>query len=351
MKKILKVLKFTFLSILSICILFSLYLFISNKLFLESKNEENLSYLKKNKTLINNSINDKLFDNDFYKSQIYLLGEIHGYADNQKLDKELLFFLNKKLDVKYYIAEIDSITAKKLNNFLSDSSKNQKILREVVLDIGKRIPQQSSQELFNKWNDIFDYNQKLTDSLKIKVIGIDKNFDDYSKVPRDFAMVNNFINSIKNLKLENQKFYGLFGYFHVLQNTTESGKETFALKLKKSGFKTTSFVSYTLNSEMYLPKNPQFPGPDSEKVDYINADGPLQLVKGINDLEELSKPNTITLFKINSQNSPYNKSQSLINVKSRLFGENITPKKNTFTTDYFQYVFLLRNSKALTKLN
>lgn len=350
MKKFLKIIKFTSITILSVCLLFFLYFFISNTLFLEFKNENNVTYLAKNKIEITNTINDKLFDDDFYNSQVFLLGEIHGYADNQKVDKELLFFLNKKLSVKYYIAEMDSLTAKKLNNFLRDSLKNQETLKEVVLAINKRIPQQSSQELFDKWNAIYDYNQKLADSLKITVIGIDKNFDDDSKVARDSTMAVNFKNSIKRLKLDNEKFYGLFGYFHVLQNITENGKETFASELKKSGIKTTSFVSYTVDSEMYLPKNPQFPTPENEKVDWINADGPLQLVKGINDLKELSKPNAITLFKINSQNSPFLKSQHLISVKSRVFGENIVPKKGTFTTDYFQYVFLLRNSKALTKL-
>lgn len=350
MKKFLKIIKFTSITILSICLLFILYFFTSNKLFLESKNENNIAYLTKNNTEITNSINDKLFDDDFYKSKVFLLGEIHGYADNQKLDKELLFFLNKKLGVKYYIAEMDSITAKKLNIFLTDSSKSQQTLKEVILAIKKRIPQQSSQELFNKWNDIYDYNQKLTDSLKITVIGIDKNFDDDSKGARDLAMATNLKNSIKKLNLENEKFYGLFGFFHVLQNVTENGKETFASELKNSGIKTTSFVSYTLDSEMYLPKNPQFPTPENEKVDWINANGPLQLVKGINDLKELSKPNSITLFKLNSKNSPFLNSQHLISVKSRVFGENIVPQKSTFTTDYFQYVFLLRNSKALTKL-
>ncbi|MDR7695254.1 hypothetical protein RIU14_10855 [Riemerella anatipestifer] len=350
MKKFLKIIKYAFITILSVCLLFVLYFFISNKLFLESKNENNITYLAKNNTEITNSINDKLFDDDFYKSKVFLLGEIHGYADNQKLDKELLFFLNKKLGVKYYIAEMDSITAKKLNVFLTDESKNQQTLKEVVLAIKKRIPQQSSQELFDKWNDIYDCNQKLTDSLKITVIGIDKNFDDDSKGTRDLAMATNLKNSIKKLNLEDEKFYGLFGFFHTLQNVTENGKETFASELKNLGIKTTTFVSYALDSEMYLPKNPQFPTPENEKVDWINADGPFQLVKGINDLKELSKPNSITLFKLNSEDSPYLQSQHLISVKSRVFGENIVPKKGTFTTDYFQYVFLLKNSKALTKL-
>jgi hypothetical protein len=350
MKTFFKIIKLSFITILSICLLFLVYFFISSKLFLESKNDIHISYLSKNKTEITNSINENLFDNDFYQSRVFLLGEIHGFADNQKLDKELLFFLNKKLGIKYYIAEMDSVTAKKLNSFLMNSLKNKEILKKVVVAIKNRIPQQSSQELFDKWSSIYDYNQELPDSLKITVIGIDKNFDDYSNVPRDLAMASNFKNSIKDRKLENEKFYGLFGYFHVLQNKTDSGRETFAANLKKSGIKTTSFVSYTIDSEMYLPKIPQFPTPEDEKLSWLNADGPLQLVKGINDLKELSKPNSITLFKINSQNSPYFTSQHLINVKSRVFGENITPENGTVTTDYFQYVFLLRNSRALTKL-
>jgi hypothetical protein len=350
MKKIFKVVTFLLITIVSICILVLLYFFISNKLFLESKNENKVAYLDKNKVQITNSINDSLFDTDFYKSQVFLLGEIHGYADNQKLDKELLLFLNKKLQLKYYIAEMDSLTAKKLNNFLKSSSKNKANLKEVVRHISISIPQQSSQELFEKWDAIYDYNHTVTDSLKITVIGIDKNFDDDSQIPRDVAMLTNFQHSIKKMKLQHEKFYGLFGYYHALQNITENGKKTFASLLKRSHIKTTSFVSYTVNSEMYLPNNPQFPGPETEKVNWINADGPVQLVKGINDLKEFGKPNTITLFKINAINSPYLTSQHLITIKSRVFGENITPQKGSSTADYFQYVFLLRNSKALSRL-
>jgi hypothetical protein len=350
MKKILKFIKITFISLLSIILLFIAYLYISNKLFLESKDDDNISYLSKNKVQIGTFIDEKLFDDEFYKSQVFLLGEIHGYADNQKIDQEMLFFLNKKVGVKYYIAEMDSLTAKKLNIFLFEKQKNKAILKEVVESVKKRIPQQASQELFDKWDAIYDYNQKLADSLKITVIGIDKNFDDKSKGSRDEAMVSNFKNAIQKMHLENEKFYGLFGFFHTLQKKTESGRATFAAGLKDSGVKVTSLVSYTIDSEMYLPKTPQFPTPENEKVDWINADGPLMLVKGINDLKELSKPESITLFKLNAKNSPYLKSQNLITVKSRAFGENIVPLKDASVTDYFQYAFLLRNSKALTKL-
>jgi hypothetical protein len=158
-------------------------------------------------------------------------------------------------------------------------------------------------------------------------------------------------NYIKNHHSDGQKLYGLFGFFHVLQKGKDATNDPFATRLKNKGYKVSSFVSYTIASEMYLPKNPQFPTPADEKVDWVNADGPLMLVKGIQDLKELSRPNSISLFKLNAAHSPYATSQNLITVKSRLFGENIIPVEKTHTTDFFQYVFLLRNSKALTKLD
>jgi hypothetical protein len=351
MKKIVAFLKISFISIITIFVIIFLYFFISNKIFLGAKNKTNIEYLSQNKSLINDSVSEDLFDDDFYNSKVFLLGEIHGYADNQKLDKQLFLFLNKKLGVKYYIAEMDSTTAQKLNYYLTKSKKDEALLRDVVLSVKKRIPQQSSKELFDKWSEIYDYNQTLADSSKIAVLGIDIDFDNNnSKISRDSAMMVNFKNAIEKMNLKNETFYGLFGYYHTLQKSPITDKTTFAEQLKQSGFKTTSLVSYTLDSEMYLPENPQFPTPPEEKINWINADGPLMLVKGINDLKALSKSNSITLFKLNSANSPYLNSQNLIKVKSKIFGESIYPLKNSHTTDYFQYVFLLRNSKALTKL-
>jgi len=352
MKKLFKFIKITFFSILAIIILLFLYFIISNKVFIGSTSKENTDYLSQHRADIKDSIVATLFDNNFYRSDVFLLGEIHGYADNQKIDKELLFFLNKKLHVKYYIAEMDSNNANKLNTFLSNPAKDNALLKDVVSSIRKRIPQQSSLELYQKWADIYDYNQKLADTAKITVIGIDKSFtDDKSTISRDSAMLLNLENYIKKQHIEGEKLYGLFGFFHVLQKGKDVAKEPLATRLKNKGYKVSSFVSYTIDSDMYLPKNPQFPTPSNEKVNWVNADGPLMLVKGIGDLKELSQANSISLFKLDAPHSPYLRSQNLITVKSRLFGENIVPVQTTYTTDYFQYVFLLRNSKALTKLN
>ncbi|MGX5819248.1 hypothetical protein ACWKWU_13680 [Chitinophaga lutea] len=351
MRKILKFLAIFLIVIVSVCIIVTLYFYISNKVFLGSQNRENTAYLMQHRAVVGDSISGELFDDGFYQSNVFLLGEIHGFAGNQQMDKTLFTFLNKKLGVRHYIAEMDSATARKFNTYLTNTPKDDNILREAVLDIRKRIPQQSSRELFDKWSALYDYNQQLHDSAKIVVIGIDKGFDDTdNSISRDSAMTVNFKHAIGAMGLENAKFYGLFGFFHTLQDTLASGRKPFAERLKSAGFRTTTLVSYTLESDMYLPKNPQFPTPPDEKVDWMNADGPLMLVKGINDLKATSAPHTITLFKLNGDQSPYLRSQQLIRVKSRMFGDNIEPTKAAVTTGYFQYVFLLRNGKALTKL-
>lgn len=351
MRKIMRFFKYAILSILSILVFAVLFVYISSRIFIGAKDQKFTDYLKSNREQISDRIAGNLFDSNFYDSQVFLFGEIHGYADNQKVDQYLLEFLNKKAGVKYYVAEMDSSTSNKLNKFLSGNSKDQKLLVEVVTAMKKRIPQQSSKELLDKWNSIYDYNQTLGDSLKIAVLGVDTDFDNNSrKISRDSAMMENFTNLLKRHHLENEKFYGLFGFYHVLQHGPNGGKKPFAERLKNAGFEVKSLVSYTLESEMYLPKNPQFPTPKDQKVSWINADGPMMSVKGIFDFSDLVKPNSMTLFKLDAEDSPYGNSEKLIAIKSRMFGESFNPQNGTSTLDYFQYIVLLKNSKALTPL-
>ncbi|MBZ9632641.1 hypothetical protein LB465_17825 [Salegentibacter sp. LM13S] len=232
------------------------------------------------------------------------------------------------------------------------SIKDNSILRKVVLDIGQRIPQQSSHQLFEKWEKIYDYNKALPDSSKITVLGIDKNFDDNSrKLSRDSIMTLNFKRIISKGHLENEKFYGLFGYAHVLQEGYgENNFRPFAERIKSFTKKNSikSFVCYNLDSEVYLPENDQFPAPEDHKLSILNDDGPIMLVKGINDLRELTDTNSVTIFDLDNTDSPYKKNQYLGGIKVNFFGSDvITKSPDVFTTDVLQYVFLIRNSKAL----
>lgn len=102
---------------------------------------------------------------------------------------------------------------------------------------------------------------------------------------------------------------------------------------------------------MYFPANPQYPSPPDEKTALTNGDGPLILIKGINELREATTPYAVTLFNLEGPVSPYFDSQKLASLKVNLLSDDIMPNnEHQKTTDFFQYAFLLRNSKALTKL-
>jgi hypothetical protein len=167
----------------------------------------------------------------------------------------------------------------------------------------------------------------------------------------------NFKRIVEAKHLENEQFYGLFGFTHVLQSGINQGNSTpFAAKIRKSGLslanQVKSIVCYNLDSEVFFPKNDQYPTPPDEKISFLNVDGPLLMVNGINDLKEVTQENTITLFDLEKLNSPFKSSQRLAGVKVNFLGNDVLPNNvSQSTTEFFQYVILIRNSKALTKLN
>ena len=65
---------------------------------------------------------------------------------------------------------------------------------------------------------------------------------------------------------------------------------------------------------MYIPKMDRYPTPPENKTDITNMNGPFILVKGINDLKAISQPNSISLYHLDAENSPYRKTQNLAGV-------------------------------------
>ncbi|WP_417888062.1 hypothetical protein [Zunongwangia sp.] len=335
-------------------IISSLIIYKKNQSFIGEPDAEFVEYLNQNKKILDSKayLQKDLFDKNTYKSDIILLGENHGYAVTQKIDKNILIHLNKKIGLRNYIAEIDSIRAELLNNFLNKKEKDSILLKKIILAININIPQQSSRELFDKWSEIYDYNQKLPDSLKLKILGVDKTFGKKTPISRDSAMIMNFKKFIKKKKIENEQFYGYFGLFHVSQETIKNNTKSFAERLKSNNFKVKSIVCLNIDSEVYLPKNEKIPTTKSEKISFLNMDGPIVLVKGINDLKKASTKENITLFNLNKKNSPYFNSKKLITMKTNFINQNWSPEKdNLKTTDFFQYAILIRNSKANTPIN
>ena len=171
-------------------------------------------------------------------------------------------------------------------------------------------------------------------------------------------MLLNFNSLVQKRHLENQKFYGLFGYFHGLQTgATERNTYPLAAKLKRNNTfpqfqKVQTIACLTLESEMYVPDNDQVPSPPDHKTDLFNVDGPIALSNGIKDVKNIVPTNAITLLNLNAPNSPYKNSQRLMGIKINLLGDEVLPNNaQQVTTDFYQYVLIMRGSKALSPLN
>ena len=336
------------------------YFYIRGLIYKGGKSPRSITYLKKHRERIPSTgdLNLTLFDSTCLTGSVFLLGEVHGYADVQALDDRLFVFLNQKAGVRHYIAEMDSSRAKQLNTFLAGPTPDTLLLRQVIKAIALRIPQQSSHELYLKWLRLYRYNKALSIDKKMVVHGIDTDFSDtLATISRDSAMFLNLRSIIAQPPFKNEKFYGLFGYYHVLQaGIGPRNTYPFAAKLKRSNYfgpnAIRSLICLPLESSMYIPATIQgYPKPPNEQLGWFNVDGPLALVNGIEDLKSTSQLNTQTLFRLDGADSPYGTDQRLLGVRSTLMGDNILASTTTRpTTDYYQYVVLLRGSKALTKL-
>ena len=352
MKKVFKWIGIIFVSLLVIALIAIGIFIVRNKMFIGLSDKKTVEYLNKNKIVLTQNAfgkDEQLFDNEAYTSDVILLGESHGVAQVQSIDKELFLHLNKKIGLRYYVAEMDSIRANRLNTFLNGTSKDTLLLKNIVIDIRKHIPQQSSIELYQKWADIYDYNRNLPDSLKLRVIGVDTDFDKKSSISRDSAMIQNFKDIVKTEKLEGKQFYGLFGLFHVSQSEFKEGSKPFAARLKAEGINVTSILCLFVDCEVYFPKNEQYPTPPSEKLSFFNMDGPLVLLKGINDFKKASQKGETTLFNLRATNSPYFKSK--IALKTNFINQKMEPRNEQLPiVDFYQYAILFRNSPSLTPI-
>ena len=359
MKIIKFILKFILTPILVLLVGILVFFTIKNTLYLGTENPGNIAYLKAhNEVLDRSNLDFKSFDSAFYNNNIFILSENHGYEDVQTIDYALLIHLNKKIGLRYYIAETDSNNANRLNSFLRNATPDVNLLKEFVKNIALGIPQQSSQQLFDKWMRIHAYNTRLKDNAKIEILGLDQNYDDKTtKLSRDSSMLLNLKYYLETKHLEKEKFYGLFGYYHSLQSSVnENNRFPFAAKLKRYAAyppfqKVQSITTYTLESEMYMPKMEGMPTPPDNKLTMFNIDGPIALVRGVKDLKATSQPNSLTLYHLDAENSPYKKSQNLAGVNVNFIGDKVVPNNSTqVTTDFFQHIILLRGSKSLSPL-
>ncbi|OUJ74050.1 TraB/GumN family protein [Hymenobacter crusticola] len=178
------------------------------------------------------------------------------------------------------------------------------------------------------------------------------------RVRRDSVLLLNLQAEYHAKHLGREKMYGLWGVYHVLQGPINKTLP-FAALLKKSPLpfhdKVVSMPIFSLESETLLPTGALpasvRPATPYVAVDWVNQQGPLVFVKGLKDLAKVAPEHAVTLFKLDAADSPYRHSRQLLDIKAPLFGQNMSATKpDAVATDYAQYAFLVRGSKALEPL-
>lgn len=169
---------------------------------------------------------------------------------------------------------------------------------------------------------------------------------------RERTIFTNFQTLVQTLSLQNEKLYGFWGYFHVLQAPVEGGAKPFAALVRESNLpmrdKVVSITCAYIDCQMmlltaYLPPMWQNPGKTFSRVGQLNNNGPMMYTEGIDTLMALSKPNTLTLFQLNETAA----GQQPTRVQYSAFmpkEQQLQLAPNRPTTDYFQYLILVRNS-------
>ncbi len=247
-------------------------------------------------------------------------------------------------------SKIESIT-----KFVSISDtlqfKNRKILGALARTIQKELNdnQQFKIEFKNNFQDL---------ELFIKNAGYIGN-----KMSRDSIMYRTFddLCVVKNLK--SKKMYGFLGFFHTLQTKYEINTFAACIKQNKPDMKMVSLQMLALNSMVLLPytnqlkqmmpasyvaqlrkDNPDFPLTENYIPYELSNDNPMMKVEGIEALKNLTSEKTVTIFKLNAENTPYKKGKKLAEVTG--FQTLKMTNADDATTKAFQYAVLFRNSPA-----
>jgi hypothetical protein len=179
------------------------------------------------------------------------------------------------------------------------------------------------------------------------------------RIRRDSVMLLNLQADYERLGLQQEKMYGLWGIYHVLQSEV-SNSHPFAALVRTSSLplrgRVVSLAIFTTDSKVMIPASvvpaAVRPPEPSVVVGWLNSAGPVVLVPGIRDVLAASPASApVTLFRLDAPQAPYYRSLRLATVEAPLLGQTLTATHaGAATTDYFQYAILLRNSPAVKPL-
>lgn len=366
-----------------------------------------IDYLSSNSETIalDESFNFNQLDQEIGKTEVLLVGEIHGFEEPQKFDYDLFTHLHAKHNFKSYYAELDYVQAIYVNKYLAsgDETYLRKALKKWAVVQGR-----NNKSYFDKYRKFQTYFKGLNSEQKFKFIGVDKIQDlelaasfinDFgpdsleglegtegsealierieqlemmfidsedtsstlahlkrnlnyliAKTNRESVLFNNFYELYKTQRPGNRKAYGYFGLYHVFQYQV-NGNQPLASQLRMSDLglenKILSINFLMVDSYMVMPSN-QLPEFMRDQGAYtkmpISADVILFMyIYGIKDFKRMTPENHKSLIKMNGEDSPYDESSRMNKVIQ------ILPVAETFEFNekgkpYVQYTVFVRNS-------
>ncbi|RZM29065.1 MAG: hypothetical protein EOO88_06420 [Pedobacter sp.] len=257
--------------------LLTILIILSQLSFSQSKNE----YLK------NNSFNLLNPGFEFPQTDFKIIGfgAYHGSRETEKAEGILLGNLLKNKKIKFYLPETDFGIAYYFNEYLK--SGDTILLKDLVTQYGKRVPQEKSVECYNKWKNIKKLNDNEPEAGKLVVVGIDLmvTYKYTAKLliellPLAKGKLKSYEDLVEMVKMDTTDYSPDYESYSktVLKNfVTEYGnlKFTFAsvkdeqitnhlidnikLTFKKSGREKTIFDNYVALDQIYdFKENPQF---------------------------------------------------------------------------------------------
>ena len=325
---------------------------------------DSISYreIPKEEILAGSADNFKLFDEAFYQNQLFLLGESHGVQKPQEVDFELLKHLNQKVGVRYYIAEVDATKAYYMNQYLKtgDDATLRKVFRSWV----ENKAQWANNDFFRKIQRIRALNQTLPANRQIQFVGIDRIHDNKLVAEHLTQLIQGKKLPKASQPLADSLMQRLGRPFADRREDEPAGAwvaggdvdraKPFACLVKESDLYlhdkvvsiTFSYLdSYSMVPTAYLPPFWQDKGKTYTRLDKFNQDSELMHTEGIDAMRAATRPNSLTLFALDRPGSFARKTPIRIKYAPYM------PKTQQMqfdpahpTTDYFQYVILVRNS-------
>lgn len=110
-----------------------------------------------------------VMDKDTGDNKIFFTGETHGVKENTELRMKFLKYYKEKTNFKYYLCELPYSVSFYINEYLTTG--NESILKEVYKPL--RGTYASTQENYNHWKELYEFNKSLKEEDKIVVVGVD----------------------------------------------------------------------------------------------------------------------------------------------------------------------------------